>query len=129
MRILDQLVGFADPDRLAPATQPIVENDPGGLTALACARAIAKHETAPEADGVGRIGWRGLHRIEGLIDGPRPGEMGLMGFTGVDHGFELRIGETGKYLARQFRAVGRLWRSNRGHGSGLHQLCRMRLCA
>src|SRR4051812_543801 len=37
LRILEQLVGLADPQRLTAALKPIVENDAGDLAPLPCA--------------------------------------------------------------------------------------------
>ena len=48
--ILDQLVGFRDPDGAAAALEPVVEQDAGDLAALARAGAIAEHPAAPETD-------------------------------------------------------------------------------
>ena len=93
LRILDQLVGLADPDRLAAALEPVVEHDAGDLAALAGAGAVAEKPATAEADGaVGVIG-RGGDDIEGLVDGPGAGEMFGMGLAGIDDGLELRVGE------------------------------------
>src|SRR5690242_7384839 len=40
--VLDQLVGFGDPQRPAPALEPVVENDRRNLAALAGAGAVAE---------------------------------------------------------------------------------------
>ena len=68
--VLDQLVGFGDPDRAPAALQPVVEQDPGDLAALAGAGAVAEKPASAEADGrlgvVGRCG----NDVEGLIDDP-----------------------------------------------------------
>ena len=54
-----------------------------------------------------------------------------MGFTGVDDGFELGIGQEaiGDDVAGQMRPVARLGRGDGGHGRRLHQLGRMSLRA
>ena len=52
LRVLDELVGFADPDRAASPLQPVVENDARHLAALAGAGAVAEHPAAAEADGI-----------------------------------------------------------------------------
>ncbi|TIW92035.1 MAG: hypothetical protein E5V57_31165, partial [Mesorhizobium sp.] len=48
LRVLDQLVGFRDPDRLAAFLHPAVENDGGGLAALADAGAVTNEKSLPE---------------------------------------------------------------------------------
>ena len=53
--VLDQRVGFRDPDGAAAALQPIVEEDAGDLPALAGAGAVAEKPAAAEADGVRRV--------------------------------------------------------------------------
>ena len=50
--ILDQLVGFRDPQRAAAALEPVVEDDRGDLAALAGAGAVAEKPAAPEAHRV-----------------------------------------------------------------------------
>ena len=91
--VLDQLVGFADPNR-APATlQPVVENDPGDLTALAGASAVAEKPAAAEADGIFSVIGGGGEIVEGVVDDPRALEMGGMSFAGIDHTLDLSVGE------------------------------------
>jgi hypothetical protein len=110
---------------------PVVEQDPGRLAALARPGAIAKEEAATEADGVSGIVGRGRDHVAGFIDSPRPRETGAMRFTRVDHGLQLRVGQ--QAIAQdgsgQFRAVGRFWGRDRGHGRRLHQLGRVRFRA
>src|SRR3546814_1514319 len=54
-RVLDQLVGLGDPERPAPALEPVVEDDAGDLAALAGAGAVPQEPAAPEAHGeIGR---------------------------------------------------------------------------
>src|SRR5438105_3751564 len=53
--ILDQLVGFGDPDGAAAALEPVVENDGRDLAPLAGAGAVAEKPAAPETHGVLRI--------------------------------------------------------------------------
>src|ERR1700730_8881097 len=48
--VLDQLVGFRDPERAAAALEPVVEDDAGDLAALAGAGAVAEEPAAPEGD-------------------------------------------------------------------------------
>ena len=50
--VLDQLVGFGDPERPAPALEPVVEEDARDLAALAGAGAVAQKPAAAEAHGV-----------------------------------------------------------------------------
>ena len=44
LRVLDQLVGFGDPDSAAAALEPVVENDRRDLAALAGAGAVAEDQ-------------------------------------------------------------------------------------
>ena len=129
LRILDQLVGLADPDGAAAALQPIVEDDAGDLAALAGAGAVAQHPAAPEAHGVLGVVGRGRDDIEGLVDDPRSGEMAGMGLAGIDHALQLRVRQktAGDRGSRQMRPVGRLGRRDRGHRRRLDQPGRMRL--
>ena len=93
LRILDQLVGLADPDRAPPALQPVVEQDAGDLAALAGAGAVAeKPATAKAHGGLGVIA-RGGDEIEGFIDRPRPGEEIGMSLARINDAFELRVGQ------------------------------------
>jgi hypothetical protein len=92
LRVLDQLVGLADPDGAPPALQPVVEQDASDLAALAGAGAVPEKPTAAKADGVLRVVPRGGDQVEGLIDHPRPGKEIGMGLAGVDDAFELRVG-------------------------------------
>ena len=50
--VLDQLVGLADPNRATTAFEPIVEQYPRDLAALARPRAVAQKPAASKADGV-----------------------------------------------------------------------------
>src|ERR1700679_2132022 len=71
LRILDQLVGLADPHGATAAFQPIVEDDARDLAALARSGAVAQHPAAPEAHRVLGVVRRGGDDIEGLVDDPR----------------------------------------------------------
>ncbi len=126
LRVLEQLVRLGDPDGLAPALEPVVEDDAGRLAALAGAGAVAEHEAAAEADGVRRIVGRGADEIAGLVHGPGPGEIFAMGLAGIDHRLELGVGQdaVGDDRGRQGRPVARLGRRHRGHGGRLHKLGR-----
>ncbi len=131
LRVLDQLVGLADPDGAPPAFEPIVEQDAGDLAALAGASAVAEKPAAPKADRVLGVVARGGDKVEGLIDRPRPGEEIGMGLAGVDDAFELRVREhaIGDQFFGKMWPVGRFRRRDRGHRRGLHQLRWMRLRA
>ena len=129
LRILDQLVGLADPDGAAAALEPVVEHDAGDLAALAGAGAVAQEPAAAEADGVLGIVGRGGDDIEGRIDRPGAGEMGGMRLAGIDDALELRVRQEAVRddIGRQMRPVGWLWRRDGGHGRRLHEPGRMRL--
>ena len=127
--VLDQLVGFRDPDRAAAALQPVVEQDAGDLAALAGAGAVAEQPAAAEADGVLGVVGRGRDDVEGLVDDPRSGEKAGMRLAGIDHAFELGVGQqaVGDDGRRQMRAIGGLGRRDRRHRGRLHEPGRMRL--
>ena len=48
LRVLDELVGFGNPDGLAASAQPIVENDACRLAAFAAAGAVAQEKAFAE---------------------------------------------------------------------------------
>ena len=93
LRVLDQLVGFRDPERPAAALEPVIEQDPCRLPSLARPGAVAKKEAAAEADRLFRVIGRGADFVEALINRPRAGEMAGMGFAGMDDALELGLGE------------------------------------
>ena len=68
--VIDQLVGLVDPNSLAAALEPVVEDDGGGLAAFADAGAVTDHEATPKAYDVRRIFTRGADDIEGGIHRP-----------------------------------------------------------
>src|SRR5690606_586196 len=68
--VLDQLVGFGDPDRLTPSAQPVVEDDRGRLAALASSGPVTEHEAPAKPDRTGSIFWRSAHIVEMLVYGP-----------------------------------------------------------
>src|SRR6267143_3019489 len=68
--VLDQLVGLADPDRAAATLQPVVKQDTGDLTALACAGTVSQKPAAPESYGIVRIVARRADEVISLVDGP-----------------------------------------------------------
>ena len=129
MCVLDQLVGFGNPDRLAATAQPVVEDDAGRLTPLARAGAIAEHETPAEAHRACRILGRRADIVVGRVDGPGSRQIVGMGLARIDHRLELSIGQALMDVDGQHWPIGRAGRRNRGHGGGLHQLGRMRLRA
>ena len=131
LRVVDQLVGFGDPDGAAAALHPVVEDDAGGLPALARAGAVAEEPAAAEAHGALGVVGGGGNRVEGGIDLPGAGQMPAMGFAGSDDAFELGLGQDAlaDKALRQMRPVGGLRRRDRSHGGRLHQGGRVRLRA
>ncbi len=131
LRVLEQLVGLRDPDRLASPAQPVVEDDGGGLAALAGAGPVTEHEAAPEAHGVGRIVGGSGDKVEGLVHRPGAGEIFAVGLAGIDHRLELGVRQhaIGDEAGGQTRPIAGLGRCDRGHRRGLHQLGRMGLRA
>lgn len=131
LRVLEQLVGLRDPDRLAPALQPIVENDAGGLATLAGAGAVPEHEASTETDRVRRVVAGGRDQVEGLVNRPRAGKIVNMRLASIDDRLKLGVGEDAitDEAGRQPGPVARLRRHDRGHRSRLHQLGRVRLRA
>ena len=89
-RVLDQL-GLGDPQRLAPALEPVVEDDAGHLATLAAAGAVAEEPAAAEPHRVGGIVGRGGDDVERGVHRPDAGEMRGMRLAGVDHAFELGV--------------------------------------
>ena len=126
--VLDQFVGFGDPQSAAAAFEPVVENDGGDLAALAGAGAVAEKPAAPEAYSAFGAFRGGRNNIVGLVYGVGPGEMAGMGFAGINDALELRVGEDagGEESRRQIRPVGGAGRGNRGHRGRLHELGRVR---
>src|SRR5690606_17249989 len=101
----------------------------GDLAALASPSAVAEKPAAPEANGaIVIIGGRS-DDIAGLIDGPGAGEMLTVGFAGIDHAFELGVGQNTirNEVWRQMRTIARSGRGYRAHGRRLHGLRRMRM--
>ena len=99
--VLDQLVGLRDPDGAAAALEPVVEQDAGDLAALAGAGAVAQQPAAAEANGVLGVVGRGRDDVEGLVHGPGAGEKAGMGFAGIDHAFELGVGQQARRRRRR----------------------------
>jgi hypothetical protein len=127
--VLDQLVGFGDPESAAVAFEPVVENHAGDLAALAGAGAVAEEPAAAETHRVRGIGRRGHDDVERLVDGIRTREMIAVRLAVIDDALELRVGEDprGKQARRRVRPIARMRRRDRGHGGRLHQLSGMSL--
>ena len=116
--VLDQFVGFGNPDGALAAFEPVVEDDCRDLTPLAGAGAVAEEPAAPEPHGVRRIRRCCRHEVVGFVDGVGPGEMAGMRFAGIDHALKLRIGQDARCGQpwRQMRPVAGAGRGDRGHG-------------
>ncbi|MET3261383.1 hypothetical protein ABIF38_002889 [Bradyrhizobium japonicum] len=129
LRVLEQLVGLRDPDRLAPAVQPVVENDAGGLATLAGAGPVTEHEAATEADGVRCVVAGGRDEVEGLVYRPGASEIVTMRLASIDDRLKLGVGQNAiaDEVCRQPWPIARLRRRDRGHRGRLHQLGRVRL--
>ena len=67
------------------------------------------------------------HGLPTLADAVECGKMTIMGLTGEDDAFQLRVGQqfVRHDTHRQHRAVGRHGMGHRRHGGGLHQGCWM----
>jgi hypothetical protein len=126
--VLDQLVGFGDPESAAAALEPVVEDDAGDLAALAGAGAVAEEPAAAETHRVRGIGRCGHDDVERLVDRIGAGQMIAVRLAGIDDALELGVGEDPrrKQARRQVRLVGRMQGRHRGHGDRLHQPGRMR---
>ena len=68
LRVLDELVGLRNPDGFASATQPVVENDAGGLAPFTRAGAVAEEEPFAELHGVRIVLARERKIVERFID-------------------------------------------------------------
>ena len=93
LRVLDQLVGFGDPQRLAATLQPIVQNDASDLAALAGPGAIAKIKASAKAHRILGGVRRGGDAVKSLVDEEGAGEMTAVRVAGVDDALELRVGQ------------------------------------
>jgi hypothetical protein len=123
LRVLDQRVVFGNPQRAAPALEPVVENNARDLTAFADTGAIAQKEAAPETHRAVRIVRRRAKHVEGGIDRPTASEMARMGFAGKDQGLQLGVRQDalGDQTIRKMRPIAGLGRRHRGHRRRLHQ--------
>ncbi len=111
----------------ATALEPVVQYDPGGLATFAGAGAIAEEPAATKANGSLGLGRDCFQIVECGIDGPVSGKIAGMRFAGIDHAFELGIGEVaaGDGMLRQMRTVARFrWRDRR-HGDGFDKPVRV----
>ena len=107
--VLDELVGLGEPEDLAAALEPVVEDDGGDLAALPYSGAVAEHPAAAEMDG-NRKRLVGVCRHDGAVvfvlivadavdglpafaDPVARGEMAGVGGAGQDDGLELGVGE------------------------------------
>ena len=149
-RVLEQLVGLAEPERPLPSPEQLVEDDGGDLPALAAAGAVAQHPAAPEAHRVRQrlvvariivaaVGMRmngvtiviavitlavdAVHGLPSCADAVERGEMALVGLAGEDDALELGIGqEPLGHDPRGQHGTVRGRRVRHGcHGAGLHQ--------
>ena len=130
-RIVQQRLGTRNPERTAPALEPVVEDDAGDLAALAAAGAVAQEPAAPEAHGIGgAVGCSG-NDIEGCVDRPAAGELGRVGLARVDDALQLcfRQQALGEDAGWKVRSIGGLGRRDRGHRRRLHEPRRMRMRA
>ena len=128
LRILEKFVALRDPERLAAALAPVVEQDPGRLAAFARASTVAEEEAATEADSFCSFVGRGRDHGAGFIDGPRPREIGAMRLARVDHCLELGVRKEAiaQNGSGQFGTIGGFGGRNGRHGRRLHQLGRVR---
>ena len=129
LRILDQLIGLADPDRASATLQPVVEQDPRDLPSLARAGAIAQEPAATKTNGILSVVARGRHDVKSRIDRPGASEKCRMRFASINDALELGVRQDAVRhdIGRQMWSIGRLWRRDGGHGCRLHELGRMRL--
>ena len=129
--ILDQCFGLGNPQRLAPALEPVVEDDAGHLAALAAAGAVAQEPAAPEAHGIGGAVECSGNDIERGVDRPAAGELGRVSLARVDDALQLRLRQQalGEDAGREVRSIGGLGRRDRGHRRRLHEARRMRMRA
>ena len=126
--VLDQFIGFGDPDRPAASFEPVVENDRGDLAALAGASAVAEKPATAEPHGTFGAFRGGRDEVVGVVDDVGPGEMAGMRLAGIDHALELRVRKDagGEQARRQIRPVRGAGRGDRGHRARLHELGRVR---
>ena len=145
-RVLQQLVGLRQPERLLPAAQAVVEDDGGDLAALAAAGAVAQHPAPAEAhrlrQGLAFLGDEGgidlflvpviveLAAVDGLplgADAVLRRQVPGMGLARQHDALELGVRQqaVGDDALRQHRPVGRHGMRHGGHGGGLDQRRRM----
>ncbi|CAB4910383.1 unannotated protein [freshwater metagenome] len=118
-RILQQRLGLGDPDVLATAAEPLVEDDRGDLAAFAGAGAVGEEEA-------GSVGLARVVRRQGqaLFGGQEPArEIALESIAGVDQRLELGVRQDLAVddVGRKLRPVARPRRGDRAHGNRFHQ--------
>ena len=134
--VLQQACRLADPERLPGAAQPAVEDDGGGLAALAAAGAVAEHPALAEPHRVRKrrvdghaaveefavgVDRQGAHPVR--IDPVAVRQQLVVRLAGEGHALELRLGQkaVGDQGGRQHGTVVGHRRRDVGHGGGLHQ--------
>src|SRR3546814_167897 len=93
LRILEQFVRLRNPERAAPALQPVVENDPRDLSALARPGAVAEKPAAPEPDGRLIVVARRADHIPGLVNCPGARQVPAMRLPGINDRLQLGVGQ------------------------------------
>ncbi len=131
LRILDELVGFGNPDSLAASSQPIVENNACRLASFAAAGAVAQEKAFAELHCVRITVLRKSEVIEALVDAITACEHLAMRFACIDDRLKLRVRENAilNKTLRHKRPIGGQRRPDGCHGGRLHELGWMRLCA
>ena len=141
-RVLDQLVALGQPQGAFAPAQPVVEDDAGGLAALAAAGAVAEHPAPAEAYRRRQRPAAGVVLSAGLLfpvlwnrrdvlpiglDAVFGGEAAGVGFAGEDEAFDLGVGQRppGDQPCGQHGPVGRRGVGHGRHGGGLDQGRRM----
>jgi len=129
LRILDQLVGFADPDRAPVALSQLSSRIPATCRPLPAP--VPSPRNQPRRKRTAFSASSGAAATTSNVESTRPGtsEKCRMRFAGIDDALELGVRQNTVYyyIGWQMRSVGRLWRRDGGHGCRLHELGRMRL--
>ena len=107
--VLDQLVGFGEPDRAAAALGQLSRMMPAIWRPLPPPVPSPRNQPRRKRTAFVGIVGRGRDEIVGLVDGVGAGEMAGMRFAGIDDAFELRVRQDagGEKARRQMRPVGR----------------------
>ena len=143
--VVDEPRRLADPQGALRAPQPAVEDDGGGLSALAAPGAVAEHPALPEAHGRAEFDGRvvefgvlpgvgrtvrargvGVHPVGAHVVGRDPvqgRQQAVVGLAAEGDGLELRIGQQAVLHegGRQHRPVVGDRGRDVGHGGGLDQ--------